>query len=405
MVELSVIAPITVVFDEDVERCLATVSNGPGTAAENGLIARYAPEESLITVHMSDENRQENIPHNNTSIACACIRLVLDGIPDYPTEAGTMPALVLGNWGDSDLLAAFFFPSFDSDAIRCDLDVIRIESDLFSRVKGIFDSAILTPKTVGVVGLGSGGSVCALEIAKCGVGNFILVDFDRLKSHNVSRHVCGLADVGRFKTRAVRDAILQHNPQAVIRCYEVDICDDADLMDQIIDECDLMIVATDSGLSKYLINEACLAMEKPAIYGGAYERAFAGEVIRVIPGQGGCYSCVREDMAETVRSISTNQEFDYTDDTVFEAEPGLGLDVSFIALVQAKFALMTLLRDTGSTLGDIDAEMIIWTNWARPDDGQLFERPMMSHYLRVAQSDDCPSCGGDMQSEGEGSVT
>ena len=405
MVELSVIAPITVVFDEDVERCLATVSNGPGTAAENGLIARYAPEESLITVHMSDENRQENIPHNNTSIACACIRLVLDGIPDYPTEAGTMPALVLGNLVGSGLLAAFFFPSFDSDAIRCDLDVIRIEADLFSRVKGIFDSAILTPKTVGVVGLGSGGSVCALEIAKCGVGNFILVDFDRLKSHNVSRHVCGLADVGRFKTRAVRDAILQHNPQAVIRCYEVDICDDADLMDQIIDECDLMIVATDSELSKYQINEACLAMEKPAIYGGAYERAFAGEVIRVIPGQGGCYSCVREDMAETVRSISTNQEFDYTDDTVFEAEPGLGLDVSFIALVQARFALMTLLRDTGSTLGDIDAEMIIWTNWARPDDGQLFERPMMSHYLRVAQSDDCPSCGGDMQSEGEGSVT
>jgi len=402
MVELSVIAPITVVFDEDVERCLATVSNGPGTAAENGLIARYAPEESLITVHMSDENRQENIPHNNTSIACACIRLVLDGIPDYPTEAGTMPALVLGNLVGSGLLAAFFFPSFDSDAIRCDLDVIRIEADLFSRVKGIFDSAILTPKTVGVVGLGSGGSVCALEIAKCGVGNFILVDFDRLKSHNVSRHVCGLADVGRFKTRAVRDAILQHNPQAVIRCYEVDICDDADLMDQIIDECDLMIVATDSGLSKYLINEACLAMEKPAIYGGAYERAFAGEVIRVIPGQGGCYSCVREDMAETVRSISTNQEFDYAGDAVFEAEPGLGLDVSFIALVQAKFALMTLLRDTGSTLGDIDAEMIIWTNWARPDDGQLFERPMMSHYLRVAQSDDCPSCGGDMQSEGEG---
>jgi molybdopterin/thiamine biosynthesis adenylyltransferase len=401
MVELSVIAPITVVFDEDVERCLDAVSNGLGTAAGNGFIARYAPEESLITVHMSNGNRQDNIFHKNTAIACACIRLVLDGIPNYPTEAGTMPALVLGNWGDSDLLAAFFFPSFDSDAIRCDLDVIRIESDLFSRVKGIFDSAILTPKTVGVVGLGSGGSVCALEIAKCGVGNFILVDFDRLKSHNVSRHVCGLADVGRFKTRAVRDAILQHNPQAVIRCYEVDICDDADLMDQIIDECDLMIVATDSGLSKYLINEACLAMEKPAIYGGAYERAFAGEVIRVIPGQGGCYSCVREDMAETVRSISTNQEFDYTDDTVFEAEPGLGLDVSFIALVQAKFALMTLLRDTGSTLGDIDAEMIIWTNWARPDDGQLFERPMMSHYLRVAQSDDCPSCGGDMQSEGE----
>ena len=234
-------------------------------------------------------------------------------------------------------------------------------------------------------------------MAKCGVGNFILVDFDRLKSHNVSRHICGLSDVGRFKTRAVRDMILQHNPNAVVRCHEIDICDDPDLMDEIISECDLMLVATDTELSKYQINEACLAIGKTAIYGGAYERAFAGEVIRVIPGQGGCYSCVRQELSETIRSISSVQEFDYTDDTVFEAEPGLGLDVSFIALVQARFALVTLLRETTSTLGDIDAEMIIWTNWARPEDGLLFERPMMSHFLRVAKSDDCPSCGVEME--------
>ena len=66
---------------------------------------------------------------------------------------------------------------------------------------------------------------------------------------------------------------------------------------------------------------------------------------------------------------------------------------------------MTLLRESGSTLGDIDAEMIIWTNWARPQDGELFERPMMSHYLRVAKSDDCPSCGMDVQDQMEGGTT
>ena len=62
------------------------------------------------------------------------------------------------------------------------------------------------------------------------MGNFVLVDFDRLKAHNISRHVCGLADVGRFKTRAVRDAILQHNPQASVVCHEADITEDEALL-------------------------------------------------------------------------------------------------------------------------------------------------------------------------------
>ena len=276
---------------------------------------------------------------------------------------------------------------------ECEVDVIRVETDVFSRLKGIFDTDVLASKRVSIVGLGSGGSVGALELAKAGVGNFILVDFDRLRVHNVARHVCGLADVGRFKTRAVRDVILQHNPLASVRCYEVDISDDDELLHQIVEDSDLMLVATDTELSRYLINDACLALDKPAVYGGAYERAFAGEVIRVVPGEAGCYSCVRQGLAETMRSISRQQVFDYTEDTELKAEPGLGLDVSFLAMLHAKLALMTLLRDTESSLGDIDADMIIWTNRARPEDGKLFEEPMTRYFVHVKRSEDCPACG------------
>ena len=264
---------------------------------------------------------------------------------------------------------------------------------MFSRLKGIFDTRVLASKTVGVIGLGSGGSLGAVELAKTGVGNFILVDFDRLKAHNIMRHVCGLADVGRFKTRAVRDAILQHNPQASVECHKADISDDNDLLYQVVTQSDLLFVATDTELSRYMINEACLEHGKPAIYGGAYERAFAGEVLRVIPGAGGCYACVRQRMANTMRSISSQQVLDYTDDSDFEAEPGLGLDVSFIAMVHTKVVLMTLLRDTESFLGDIDADMVIWTNWARPEDGKLFEQPMARYFVRIPRSEDCPCCG------------
>ena len=405
MPESSAMASITVVLDEAVEQWIKSALDSSGTLKDQALTAGYVPDEFLVRVRLAPIGPHEIAPHGQTPVSCHWVGAVADEIPGYPIDAGGSPALVFSKEDNTRELVAYFYPQPDAAAIRCDVDVVRIEADLFSRVTGIFDSTILAPKTVGVVGLGSGGSVCALEMAKCGVGNFILVDFDRLKSHNLSRHICGLADVGRFKTRAVRDSILQHNPNAVVRCHEIDICDEPDLMERIISECDLMLVATDTELSKYLLNESCLALGKPAIYGGAYERAFAGEVIRVIPGQGGCYLCVRQDLSETIRSISTAQEFDYTDDTVFQAEPGLGLDVSSIALVQTRFALMTLLRESGSTLGDIDAEMIIWTNWARPQDGELFERPMMSHYLRVAKSDDCPSCGMDVQDQMEGGTT
>lgn len=302
--------------------------------------------------------------------------------------------LVSAQSGEPPIQAAFF-NSGSTNPESCDLDVVRLETDVFSRLKGIFDTSVLASKVVCVIGVGSGGSTGALELAKSGVGSFILVDYDRLRAHNVSRHVCGLSDVGRFKTRAVQDIILQHNPAATIQCHEADITEDDDLLADVVALSDLVFVATDNELSRYLVNEACLEAGTPAVYGGAYERAFAGEVIRVIPGEAGCYACVRQGLANTMRSISTQQVFDYTDDSEFQAEPGLGLDVSFISMIHTKVALMTLLRGTESTLGDIDAEMVLWTNTARPQDGELFDRSMTRYLVRVAKSENCPACGMD----------
>lgn len=309
-------------------------------------------------------------------------------------HAGSFPVLLLDVTTDrTPAIQAYFYPAESVSPEPCDIEVIRLEADLFSRVKGIFDTRILETKTVAVIGVGSGGSLGALELAKAGVGNFILVDFDRLKAHNIVRHVCGMADIGRYKTRAVKDAILGHNPQASVVCHEVDIIADDGLLEEIAAASDLVFVATDNQLSRYLINEACLLAVTPAVYGGAYERAFAGEVIRVVPGEAGCYACVRQGMVSTIQSISRPQEVDYTDEEGLVAEPGLGLDVSFIALIHAKLALLTMLRGTGSTLEDIDADMILWVNSARPQDGELFERPLVRHFVKVAKNQDCAACG------------
>ena len=374
------------------------------------LVATLHEEEDRIVVGIPGQPPMLGAYIPGVPLLCQALKLDSDETPIRPAgsePSTTAPVLVLGVSGiGSEPLQAILFSKDTGDPESCDIEVVRLETDLFSRVKGIFDTRLLASKTLSVIGVGSGGSLAAVELAKAGVGNFILVDFDRLKAHNLSRHVCGLADIGRFKTRAVRDVIQQHNPEATVECHEVDITEEDELLQQIVRASDLVLVGTDNQLSRYLINEECLAGSTPAVYGGAYERAFAGEVIRVIPGVAGCYACVRQGLAKTMGSISSQQEFDYTDDSEFVAEPGLGLDVSFIAMIQARVALLTLLRDTESSLDDIGAEMIIWVNSARPEDGDLFSQPMARYFVRVPKVESCPSCGtgSDVTAEEAGGV-
>lgn len=396
-----------VVLDEDAERSLFRLAEAKSEATPallSQISATFSADEDRVVIACKGSGSPSQSSGESVPLPCYISSGAILLSPGELGHLGSFPALLLSVTSGVDFaLQAHFYPSASASPKLCQIEVIRLESDLFSRVRGIFDTRILAPKTVSVVGVGSGGSLGALELAKSGVGNFILVDFDRLRAHNIVRHVCGTADIGRFKTRAVRDAIMAHNPQASVVCHEVDIIDEPQLLELIVNASDLVFVATDNQPSRYLINEACLSAGKPAVYGGAYERAFAGEVIRVVPGEAGCYACVRQGLAPTIRSIASHQDFDYTDDEDFEAEPGLGLDVSFIGLIHAKLALLTLLRgtsstrDPSSTIKDLDTQMIIWVNSARPQDGELFARPMARHFVKVAKVRDCPSCGNDFE--------
>ena len=390
-----------VVLDEEAEgRLLSAATLGPQTAEPvplSGVTAWLDVEESLVRVYAGESS---TAPRHEAGVSIPCFALNPgSSVEPSSISSADLPggqALLFSPPGSADGQLRAFLASADvPEARECSIEVVRLETDVFSRLKGIFDTRVLAAKTVAVIGLGSGGSVGTVELAKAGVGHFILADFDRLRAHNVSRHVCGLSDIGRYKTRAVRDAIMQHSPMASVECHEVDVTSDAGLLEQMVSASDLVLVATDNQLSRYLVNEVCLAAGVPAVYGGVYERAFAGEVVRVVPGQAGCYACVRQNLADTMRSISSQQQFDYTDDSDLQPEPGMGLDVSLIALLQAKVALMTLLRDIEWSQGDIDADMIIWTNAARPQDGKLFEQPLARYFVRVPKAKDCPACGED----------
>jgi molybdopterin/thiamine biosynthesis adenylyltransferase len=252
---------------------------------------------------------------------------------------------------------------------------------------------------VTIIGLGTGGSLAAVELAKCAVGKFRLIDFDRLEAHNVVRHACGVRDLGRLKTEAVKDVILNFNPFAIVECHDVDVLDrSANLLELVIGS-DMVLACTDSERSKYAINRCLMSLwfqrqiAIPAVYAGAYERAFGGDIMRVMPGESPCYDCVigslqqlpfMETMPKSAVPYSGLENSEG-----FRAAPGLGLDVHFIALIQAKLALMTLLRGTNTVLSDIPYNFLFWGNrkeW-------IFPEPFKCIFARTENRADCSTCG------------
>ena len=132
---------------------------------------------------------------------------------------------------------------------------------VFSTTRGIYETEVLRHKRVAVVGLGSGGGLIALELAKTGVSGFVLIDHDRLEPKNIARHVCGISDLGRFKTRAMRDMILDRNPLANVVLSETECTlENRTDVERLIAGCDIILCCTDNRESRLLINAISLAL-------------------------------------------------------------------------------------------------------------------------------------------------
>ncbi len=265
-------------------------------------------------------------------------------------------------------------------------------NDVFSRIRGIFETKMLSGKRVAIIGLGTGGSVCADQLARCAVDHFRLVDFDRLEIHNIARHTCGCSDIGRFKTEAVADRIRNVNQQAEVETFEEDVVKKPDLLEKVISGSSLVLACTDNNRSRYAINETCLRLDVPAVYAGAYERAFGGFVMRVVPGKTPCYDCVygalQQSLGAAPHKPGPIAYSELEDASEFKAEPGLCVDVHMIALIQSKMALLTLLRGMDSKLEDFPADFLLWGNrkeW-------IFPEPLYCKFAKTSFRADCPTC-------------
>ena len=263
----------------------------------------------------------------------------------------------------------------ESEILEAEINYVPNKSNLYTRVKGLLEVGILEKKRALIVGLGSGGANIAVELAKSGVGMFTLIDFDRIELHNIARHICGVNELGRLKTNAVRDAILLKNPYAKIDTYEINVNEHLDILENEIKKADIVIAATDNNRSRFNINTYAIKHSKVTLYGRVIARAEGGDVFIYRPG-GPCYCCFmgtdRMQQEEEISSVERGRQSGLIPEYASEADAnamvqvGLSSDIIPINNMMVKLILMELSRGLNSGISSLESELTfcyyIWAN-------------------------------------------
>jgi adenylyltransferase/sulfurtransferase len=140
-----------------------------------------------------------------------------------------------------------------------------------------------------LVGAGGLGSPTALYLAAAGVGTLGIVDFDTVDLSNLQRQVLhGTSDVGRPKIDSARDRIVDLNPHVVVETHRVQLTSANAL--QILGGYDIIVDGTDNFPTRYLVNDACVMLGKPNVYGSIFR--FEGQASVFSSGEGPCYRCL-----------------------------------------------------------------------------------------------------------------
>lgn len=278
---------------------------------------------------------------------------------------------------DNQKLFQCAFKKSENGIEECEVKFVPEKSELYSRSKGLIEVDILENKNTLIIGLGSFGSQIAVELAKAGVGSFTLVDFDRVELSNISRHICGVNELGRLKTFAVRDAILVKNPFAKIETCEIDINDNLELLTQLIQKTDLVICVTDNNRSRFNINEIAFGLDKPVIYGRAITRAEGGDVFKLKGHASPCYCCLigenngmkyggEEEITSSEQADEVLPAYTTPEQKSAAVQVGLSSDILPMCNLIVKLSLVELSKGLNSGINSLESELTydyyFWAN-------------------------------------------
>jgi len=147
----------------------------------------------------------------------------------------------------------------------------------------------LKSASVLIIGAGGLGSPLAFYLTAAGVGRIGIVDFDVVDLSNLQRQILHTTkDVGRSKLESAREKLESLNPNVKIETYEMRLTSENAL--DLIKEYDIVVDGTDNFPTRYLVNDACVFLKKPNVYGSIFR--FEGQVSVFYADKGPCYRCL-----------------------------------------------------------------------------------------------------------------
>jgi adenylyltransferase/sulfurtransferase len=168
-------------------------------------------------------------------------------------------------------------------------EVLRYSRHLIMPEVGMEGQLKLKAAKVLLVGTGGLGAPLGMYLAAAGIGRIGMVDFDVVDHTNLQRQIIhGTKDVGRKKLDSAADTMNDINPYVQIDKYEVALNSDNAL--DIIKDYDMVIDGTDNFPTRYLVNDACVLLQKPNVYGSIFR--FEGQATVFAYEGGPCYRCL-----------------------------------------------------------------------------------------------------------------
>ena len=214
-----------------------------------------------------------------------------------------------------------------------------------------------------IVGMGSLGSPVVQYLAAAGVGTIGIVDFDEVSLGNLQSQVIhGTRDVNRPKVASAKDTIKAIYPKIKIDVINKKL--EADNIAEVIEDYDIVVDCTDNYKSRYLINDACVLLGKPVVFGAMYQ--FEGQISVFDAKVGPCYRC-QFPAPPPAGLVPTCAE-----GGVISPLPGI------VGSTQANEVLKLIIGGGESLIG----KMLVVDTWN-----------INSSILQVHKNENCPICG------------
>lgn len=242
-------------------------------------------------------------------------------------------------------------------------EITRYSRHLLLPEVGLEGQKRLKAARVLLIGTGGLGAPVALYLAAAGVGKLGIVDFDFVDVSNLQRQIIhSTKDINRPKVASAKDKIKAINPEIQVVTYNTTLSSKNAL--EIIGEYDLVVDGTDNYPTRYLINDACVLLGKPLVYGSIFQ--FEGQASVFYAGEGPCYRCLYPEPPPPGLVPSC-------------AEGGVvGVLPGIIGTIQAAEAIKLIVGGSESLIG----RLLLFDVWQ-----------MKQRELRLERAPDCPVCG------------